>query len=56
MDNPDVIILYAAAFMLCGPIVYILFVYKKIKLPGIDFATVFLQQLINVAPTYWKDL
>ena len=54
VDNPDIIILYAAIFMLCGPLVYFVFVYKKLKIPGLNHLTMFLQKLLNVAPTEWK--
>ena len=55
VDSPDIIILYAAIFMLCGPLVYFVFVYKKLKIPGLDLLTMFLQKLFNVAPTEWKS-
>ena len=55
VDSPDVIILYAAAFMMCGPFVYAVFVYKKLKIPGMNSLTTFLQQLFNAAPTDWED-
>lgn len=55
VDNPDVIILYAVGYILCGPIVYYLLVYKKLKIPGIDKMTLFLQILLEVAPTNWDE-
>ena len=55
VDNPDIIVLFAAAFMLCGPIVYFVLVYKNIKIPGVATATLWLQKLLDVAPTDWKD-
>ena len=55
VDSPDIIILYAAAFMLCGPLVYFVFVYKKLRIPGMDYLTACLQQLFNVTPTEWKE-
>ena len=55
VDNPDIIILYAAGFMFCGPIVYFVLVYKNTKIPGVDAVTSWLQKLLNVAPTDWKD-
>ena len=54
VDSPDIIILYAAAFMLCGPLIYFVFVYKKLRIPGRDYLTASLQQLFKVAPTEWK--
>jgi len=54
VDSPDIIFLYAAIFILCGPPVYALFVYKKWKIPGLDTITLFVQQLLEVAPTDWK--
>ena len=54
VNNPSVFVLYAAIFMLSGPIVYFVFVHKKLQIPGMDHITKFLQQLFNVAPTDWK--
>ena len=56
VDSPDILILYAAAFVLCGPVVYFVFIYKKLRISGINHLTMFLQKLFNVAPTDWKDL
>ena len=55
VDDPDIFILYAAGFMLCGPIMYFIFVYKKLKIPGMDHVTMFFQKLFNVAPTDYKN-
>ena len=55
VDDPDVVMIFAGAFMLCGPIAYFIFVYKSFKFPGVDLVTAFLQKVFNVAPTDWKD-
>ncbi|CAK8684250.1 unnamed protein product [Clavelina lepadiformis] len=55
VDSPDIIILYAAIFMMCGPIVYFIFVYKKLRIPGLDHLTLMLQQILDVAPTDWEE-
>ena len=47
--------LFAAAFMLCGPIVYFVFVHKKVEIPGVNYVTLIIQQTLNVAPTDWED-
>nr|XP_039265765.1 b(0,+)-type amino acid transporter 1-like [Styela clava] len=55
IENPDISYLYGGIFILCSPIFYFLFVYKKLRLPGMDHFTIFLQKFLDVSPTDWED-
>ena len=56
VEDPDIIVLYAVGFILCAPVVYFIFVYEKVVIPGLDRLTVTLQKVLNVAPTDWKEM
>uniref|UniRef100_H2ZMA2 b(0,+)-type amino acid transporter 1 n=1 Tax=Ciona savignyi TaxID=51511 RepID=H2ZMA2_CIOSA len=53
VESPDIIILYAAIFIMCAPFAYYIFVHKQVTPPGMDRMTIFLQQLFDVTPTDW---
>lgn len=48
--EPDPFVLYASCFTASGLLFYFPLVYFKLKIPGVDHVTAFLQQLFNVAP------
>nr|XP_026696296.1 b(0,+)-type amino acid transporter 1-like [Ciona intestinalis] len=56
IDSPDILILYAAIFIMIAPFVFYICVHKKIHLPGLDRLTVLLQQFLEVAPTDWDKM
>ncbi|XP_057657979.1 b(0,+)-type amino acid transporter 1 isoform X2 [Diorhabda carinulata] len=51
VDKPTIEYLYATFFILGGMIFYIPFVHYKLRIPFMDGVTVFLQMLLEVAPT-----
>ncbi|KAF2894538.1 hypothetical protein ILUMI_11632 [Ignelater luminosus] len=51
VDKPTIEYLYAAMFILGGMIFYVPFVHYKVRIPFMDGITVFLQMLLEVAPT-----
>ncbi|ENN74488.1 hypothetical protein D910_03886 [Dendroctonus ponderosae] len=51
VDKPTIEYLYAALFILGGMIFYVPFVHFKCRIPFMDGITVFLQMLLEVAPT-----
>lgn len=56
VNSPEFIYLYAIIFMLCGFPIYYLLVYKKFQIPGVSMVTLFLQVLLEVAPTTWEEI
>lgn len=55
IQNPRVEFLYALGFTVSGVIVWIPFVYFKLKLPGMDYLTYFVQCLLEIEPTTEED-
>ncbi|XP_017771323.1 PREDICTED: b(0,+)-type amino acid transporter 1-like [Nicrophorus vespilloides] len=51
IDQPTIEYLYAALFILGGMVFYVPFVHYKVRIPFMDGITVFLQMLLEVAPT-----
>ncbi|XP_022908162.1 b(0,+)-type amino acid transporter 1 isoform X2 [Onthophagus taurus] len=51
IDKPTIEYLYAALFILGGMVFYLPFVHYKLRVPFMDGVTVFLQMLLEVAPT-----
>ncbi|KAL1492010.1 hypothetical protein ABEB36_012516 [Hypothenemus hampei] len=51
VDKPTIEYLYAALFILGGMVFYIPFVHYKYRIPFMDGLTVFLQMMLEVAPT-----
>ncbi|XP_065169414.1 b(0,+)-type amino acid transporter 1 isoform X1 [Atheta coriaria] len=51
VDKPTIEYLYAASFILSGMIFYVPFVHYKMHIPFMGRITVFLQMLLEVAPT-----
>ncbi|XP_018565288.1 b(0,+)-type amino acid transporter 1 isoform X1 [Anoplophora glabripennis] len=51
LDKPTIEYLYATFFILGGMVFYVPFVYYKLRIPFMDGVTVFLQMLLEVAPT-----
>ncbi|XP_072380215.1 b(0,+)-type amino acid transporter 1 isoform X1 [Diabrotica undecimpunctata] len=51
IDKPTIEYLYATFFILGGMLFYIPFVHYKLRIPFMDGVTVFLQMLLEVAPT-----
>ncbi|XP_030753985.1 b(0,+)-type amino acid transporter 1 isoform X2 [Sitophilus oryzae] len=51
VDKPTIEYLYAALFILGGMIFYVPFVHYNYRIPFMDGVTVFLQMLLEVAPT-----
>ncbi|CAH1109446.1 unnamed protein product [Psylliodes chrysocephalus] len=51
VDKPTIQYLYATFFILGGMVFYIPFVHYKLRIPFMDGVTVFLQMLLEVAPT-----
>ena len=51
VDKPTIEYLYAAMFILSGMVFYVPFVHYKVRIPFMDGLTVFLQMLLEVAPT-----
>ncbi|CAH1173450.1 unnamed protein product [Phaedon cochleariae] len=51
IDKPTFEYLYASFFILGGMVFYVPFVHYKLRIPFMDGVTVFLQMLLEVAPT-----
>ncbi|XP_078491664.1 b(0,+)-type amino acid transporter 1-like [Ciona intestinalis] len=56
INNPHFLYFYAIAFCALGLVVYFTFVHKRIRVPGLENATTFLQQFLLVAPSEWRRL
>ncbi|KAL4228203.1 hypothetical protein ACF0H5_013637 [Mactra antiquata] len=55
ISNPKIEFLYGLSIIGSGVLVFIVFVHFRVKLPGIDKVTCFLQLLCNIGPTAKVD-
>ena len=51
VTKPRIEFVYGVAFVLAGFLFYFPFVYFKLRIPGFDYVTTFLQLLMNICPT-----
>ncbi|XP_076470410.1 b(0,+)-type amino acid transporter 1-like [Babylonia areolata] len=55
VDSPQIEFLYAFLFILAGVVVYVPFVRYQLKVPGFDKVTMYVQLLMEVSPTDYRE-